>query len=626
MIESEIPNQESPVAPPQVEPAAGQTPEGGTPSRPARSSLAPTLLEEPTDELTPEEREEMLSLYEESLRSLVEGEIVRGHILAIDDTEVTVDIGGKSEGVIPLVEFANRDELHVGDEIEVYLEKTENQEGLVVLSKQRADFVRVWDRVKAAYDVGEVVDGRLVRKIKGGMVVDLYGVEAFLPGSQIDIRQVQNIDSLIGETARLRIIKLNKRRRNIVVSRRVVLEEERLKKKAEVLKDLTKDQIREGVVKNITDFGAFVDLGGIDGLLHITDLSWGRVSHPSEAVKIGDRIQVKVLNFEPERERISLGLKQLQPYPWEGVAHKYPVGTRVKGRVVSITDYGAFVELEKGVEGLIHVSEMSWTRHIRHPSKILSIGDEIEAMVLKVDAQGEKISLGLKQIEPDPWLTLDERFPIGSRVTGRVRNLTNFGAFVELEEGIDGLVHVSDMSWTRRVSHPSEVLKKGDTVEVAVLAIDKEQRRISLGLKQTEPDPWPDLAERYAPGMEVTGRILRIIDRGAIVDVGDGIEGFIPTPQLGVEETGRPSDEFVEGEELRLKVTRVEINNHRLLLSAKAWLAEQDDVTVAEWTAARNRARATAAERAPSSGSAERAEKPGRSESGGEEAETGADE
>jgi small subunit ribosomal protein S1 len=612
MIESEIPNPESPAAPSQVEPAAGRRPEGGTPERSPAPAALTTAPEEASEELTEKQREELLSLYEESLRSLVEGEIVRGRILAIDEGEVTVDIGGKSEGVIPLAEFANRDELKVGDEIEVYLEKTENQEGLVVLSKQRADFVRVWDRVKAAYDAGEVVEGRLVRKIKGGMVVDLYGVEAFLPGSQIDIRQVQNIDALIGDTARLRIIKLNKRRRNIVVSRRVVLEEERLKKKAEVLKDLTKDQIREGVVKNITDFGAFVDLGGIDGLLHITDISWGRVAHPSEVVKIGDRIQVKVLNFEPDRERISLGLKQLQPYPWEGVAEKYPVKSRVRGRVVSITDYGAFVELEKGVEGLIHVSEMSWTRHVRHPSKILSIGDEVEAMVLKVDPAGEKISLGLKQTEPDPWLTLDDRYPIGSRVTGRVRNLTNFGAFVELEEGIDGLVHVSDMSWTRRVSHPSEVLKKGDTVEVAVLAIDKEQRRISLGLKQTEPDPWPELAERYSAGMEVTGRIQRLIDRGAIVDVGEGIEGFIPTAQLGLEETARPGDEFAEGEELKLKVTRVEVNNHRLLLSAKAWLAEQDDVTVAAWMAARQRARAAAAERA-ASGEAKHPEPRGRS-------------
>jgi small subunit ribosomal protein S1 len=541
------------------------------------------------------QRQRDLSLYEESLKTLGEGEIVRGTVLSVDANEVTVDIGGKSEGVIPLQEFANRDEIKVGDQVEVYLEKMENQDGLVVLSKQRADFVRVWDRVKAAYDAGELVEGKLVRKIKGGVVVDLYGVEAFLPGSQIALRQVQNVDALLGQNVQVKIIKLNKRRRNIVVSRRVVLEEERQRLKTEVLKDLAKDQIREGVVKNITDFGAFVDLGGIDGLLHITDMSWGRVSHPSELVKIGDKIRVKVLNFDPEKERISLGLKQLAPYPWEGVAEKYPPATRVRGRVVSITDYGAFVELEKGVEGLIHVSEMSWTRHVRHPSKILNIGDEVDAVVLKVDQANEKISLGLKQVEPDPWLTLDERYPIGTRVSGKVRNLTNFGAFVELEEGIDGLVHVSDMSWTRRVSHPSEVVKKGDTVEVAVLAIDKEHRRISLGLKQVEADPWPLLADRYLPGTVVRGKITRLFDRGAIVDVGEDIEGFIPISQLGVEDLKKPSDAFLTGEELSLKVTRVDVPNHRLLLSAKAWLSDQDDVSLAEWSAGRNRARAEAA-------------------------------
>jgi small subunit ribosomal protein S1 len=541
------------------------------------------------------QRQRDLSLYEESLKTLGEGEIVRGTVLSVDANEVTVDIGGKSEGVIPLQEFANRDEIKPGDQVEVYLEKMENQDGLVVLSKQRADFVRVWDRVKEAYDKGELVEGKLIRKIKGGVVVDLYGVEAFLPGSQIALRQVQNVDSLLGQGVHVKIIKLNKRRRNIVVSRRVVLEEERQRLKSEVMKELAKDQIREGVVKNITDFGAFVDLGGIDGLLHITDMSWGRVSHPSELVKIGDKIRVKVLNFDPEKERISLGLKQLTAYPWEGVAEKYPPGTKVRGKVVSITDYGAFVELEKGVEGLIHVSEMSWTHRVRHPSKILNIGDEVEAVVLKVDQANEKISLGLKQVEPDPWLTLDERYPIGYKVTGRVRNLTNFGAFVELEEGIDGLVHVSDMSWTRRVTHPSEVVKKGDVIEVAVLAIDKEHRRISLGLKQVEADPWPTLADRFLPGSEISGKITRLFDRGAIVDVGEHIEGFIPISQLGVDDLKKPSEAFLPNEELKMKVTRVDVPNHRLLLSVKAWLSEQDDVAVAEWTANRNRARAEAA-------------------------------
>jgi small subunit ribosomal protein S1 len=563
-----------------------------------RPQAPPVFMMDDDDEsgMTLEERNALYELYAPSLQSLGEGEIVRGTVLDITDNEVLVDVGFKSEGVISLSEFANRDEIKVGDQVEVFLEKMENQDGLVVLSKQRADFVRVWDRVKAAADAGELVEGKLVRKIKGGVVVDLYGVEAFLPGSQIALRQVQNVDALLGQSVQVKIIKLNKRRRNIVVSRRAVLEEERERMKANVLKDLAKDQIREGQVKNITDFGAFVDLGGIDGLLHITDMSWGRVSHPSEIVKIGDRVTVKVLNFDPEKERISLGLKQLTPYPWEGVDKKYPVGTRVKGRVVSITDYGAFVELEKGVEGLIHVSEMSWTRHVRHPSKVVSIGDEIEALVLKVDPSNEKISLGLKQVEPDPWLTLDERFPSGSRVSGKVRNLTNFGAFVELEDGIDGLVHVSDMSWTKRVSHPSEVVKKGESVDVVVLSIDKEHRRISLGLKQVQDDPWPTLADKFPSGMQVTATVNRLFDRGAIVDVGGDIEGFVPLSQLGVDDLKKPSEAFLPGETLTLKVTRVDVPNHRLVLSVKAWLQDQDDVTLAEWTASRNKARAEAAE------------------------------
>ena len=535
---------------------------------------------DPDDE-TASSMGQWLQLYEDSLKDLEEGEIVRGRVLKIDDKEVTVDVGFKSEGVIPVEEFPDLEGVKVGDEIEVFLEKTENQDGLVVLSKQRADFVKVWDRVKTAADNGELVEGRLMRKIKGGVVVDLYGVEAFLPGSQIALRQVQNVDSLIGQLMEFKIIKLNKRRRNIVVSRRSVLEEHRAKQKNEIIQELAKDQLREGVVKNITDFGAFVDLGGIDGLLHITDMSWGRVSHPSELVSIGDKVRVKVLSFDPEKERISLGMKQLTPYPWEDVDKRYTVGQRAKGKVVSITDYGAFVELEKGIEGLVHISEMSWTRHVRHPSKVVAIGDQIEAMILKIDKENEKISLGLKQIEPDPWLTLDERFPIGTRLTGKVRNLTNFGAFVEIEEGIDGLVHISDMSWTRRVVHPSEVLKKGDKVDVVVLSIDKDARRISLGLKQVSEDPWPTLAERYLPDMIVKGKVVRLLDRGVIVDLEDGLEGFIPLSQLGIEGLKKPSDSFKPEDVLELKVTRVDTQAHRIILSVKAWLADQDAATQA---------------------------------------------
>jgi small subunit ribosomal protein S1 len=527
----------------------------------------------------PEVRE-LVDMYLDSLRHLEEGEVLKGRVLKVDEKDVLVDIGFKSEGIIPIEEFADADSIKVGDEIDVFLERIEDEHGLVVLSKQRADFVKVWDRVKDAAEKGEVVEGRLVKKIKGGVVVDLFGVEAFLPGSQIALRQPQSIESLMSQTLRFKIIKLNKRRRNIVVSRRLVLEEEREKAKAGILKELAVGQLREGYVKNITDFGAFIDLGGIDGLLHITDMSWGRIRHPSEVLSVGDRVQVKVLSFDPDRERISLGIKQLSAYPWEHVDNKYPVGSRVKGRVVSITEYGAFVELEKGVEGLIHISEMSWTKHVRHPSKILKEGQELECMVLKVDKEKERISLGLKQVEPDPWLTLDERYPVNSIVTGKVRNLTNFGAFVELEDGIDGLVHISDMSWTRRIGHPSEIVKKGDSVTVRVLSLDKVNRRVSLGLKQVQDDPWPRLIEKYPVNQSARATVAKVIDRGAVVMLEQEVEGFVPAGQLGVDDLTDARRCFREGDELELKITRVDPANRRILLSARAWLVEQDASTV----------------------------------------------
>ncbi len=537
------------------------------------------------DERDPQALEEMLSLYEESMKNLEEGEIFKGRVLRVTENEVVVDIGFKSEGIIPLEEFADAESVKVGDEVDVFLEKMENQDGLVVLSKQRADFVKVWDRVKEAAEKGEVVEGRIIRKIKGGAVVDLFGVEAFLPGSQIALRPPQSVDQLMNQVLAFKIIKLNKRRRNIVVSRRLVLEEERATAKEEILTTLEVGQIRSGYVKNITDFGAFIDLGGIDGLLHITDISYGRIRHPSEVLNVGDQMEVKVLSFEPERERISLGLKQLQEYPWERVDEKYPVGTKVDGRVVSITEYGAFVELEKGVEGLIHISEMSWTKHIRHPNKILTEGQEVECMVLKVDKDHEKISLGLKQTEPDPWLTLDERFPIGIIVEGKVRNLTNFGAFVELEDGIDGLVHISDMSWTRRINHPSEVLRKGQDLKVKVLSLDKDKRRISLGIKQVEEDPWPQLIEKYPSDSDVKGTVVKAIDRGVIVTVDDELEGFIPIGQLGVDNIQQPEEHFLEGDLLDCRITRIDLANHRMVLSVKSWLQEQDESMNAEFRA-----------------------------------------
>ncbi|MBU1700825.1 MAG: 30S ribosomal protein S1 [Candidatus Eisenbacteria bacterium] len=552
-----------------------------------RPKPKPKILNRDAEEMeNPEEIEELASLvgmYEDSLSHLEEGEILKGRIIRVDEKDVLVDIGFKSEGIIAISEFSELDTIKVGDTIDVFLERLENQDGLVVLSKQRADFVKVWDRVKDAAEKGEVVEGRLVKKIKGGFVVDLFGVEAFLPGSQVALRPSQSVEGLMNETLKFKIIKLNKRRRNIVVSRRLVLEEERAWAKTNILKELEVGQIREGFVKNITDFGAFVDLGGIDGLLHITDMSWGRIRHPSEVLNVGDKIEVKVLSFDPDRERISLGLKQLSEYPWERVEEKYPVGSKLSGRVVSLTDYGAFVELEKGVEGLIHVSEMSWTKHVRHPSKILQENHEVECMVLKVDKENEKISLGLKQVEPDPWLTLDEKYPINSVVEGKVRNLTNFGAFVELEEGIDGLVHISDLSWTRRVGHPSEVVKKSQDVSVRVLAIDKVARRISLGLKQVEDDPWPQLIETFTIGAVAKPVVNKITDKGLVVMLEDKVEGFIPVAHLGIDKIKDPADHFKEGDELDAKVLRVDSVNHRILLSVKAYYEDQEKETLEEF-------------------------------------------
>ena len=450
--------------------------------------------------------------------------------------------------------------------MDVLLESLEDDDGIVVLSKRKADFLRVWERIKEAYEADQPIRGTLARKIKGGVTVDLMGVDAFLPGSQIALRRVPHIEDLIGETYKFKIIKLNKRRRNIVVSRRVILEAERASKKANLVTELLVGQVREGLVKNITDFGAFIDLGGLDGLLHITDMSWGRVGHPSEVVDIGEPVDVKVLDIDWNRERISLGLKQLLPYPWTDIDKKYPVGSRVRGRVVSITNYGAFVELEKGVEGLVHISEMSWTRNIRHPSKLVAIAEEIETVVLKVDPRDEKISLGMKQIEEDPWLSLPMQHPTGTRLKGTVRNLTSFGAFVEIEPGIDGLVHVSDMSWTKRVEHPSEIVDKGDEIEVMVLDIDSDQKRISLGIKQLQADPWPQIAERFAPGVEPDGTVVRLQDNGVVVNLGDDIEGFVPASHASLDDTDRLAEYFASGVEVDLKVLESDAANRRIVL------------------------------------------------------------
>jgi len=545
----------------------------GGPSRAYLSIFEKVSPEEISGEdLQSAEWDIILSDISRKATELQEGNIVKGTVYEVSDNEVIVNVGFKSEGSIPRIEFSNIANVQKGDIFDVYLEKMENQDGLIVLSKEKADFIKAWDDIKDAYDKRLTTKARVDHRIKGGLVVKLMGVDAFLPGSQIALRQVPDLDELIGQDLECKIIKLNKRRRNIVVSRRVVLEEERDEKKKKLLAELAVGQEREGVVKNITDFGAFVDLGGIDGLLHLTDLTWGRVSHPSEVVAIGDKLKVKILDFDRDRERISLGLKQLTPYPWEGVDQRYPVGTKMRGKVVSITDYGAFVELEKGVEGLVHISEMSWTRHVKHPSKVVAIGDTVEAIILNVDKEHEKISLGLKQLEPDPWKALEGKYPPGTRLKGKVRNLTNFGAFVEIEDGIDGLVHISDMSWAKRVRHPSEAVRKGDELEVVVLEIDSSKRRISLGMKQTRENPWNELAKEFNIGTELSGRITRLLDRGAVVELKDDVEGFVPLSHLGIDNLRKPSDHFDVGMDIPLKVIKIDPQNKRIVLSVSAYL------------------------------------------------------
>jgi small subunit ribosomal protein S1 len=550
-------------------PTADATP-AATP--PSDSNLFPVRRDLYDDEYSDEQYQQMLELYEGTLQSIQEGEIVKSKVLRVTDSHVILDVGFKSEGAVPIEEFKDPATIAPGDEVEVLLERLEDEEGSIVLSKKKADFMRVWEKIRQAYENDQPVEGTLQKKIKGGVVVDLMGVDAFLPGSQIALRRVPNIDELLGRTYEFKIIKLNKRRRNIVVSRRVILEAERAEKREHLMKELEVEQVRKGVVKNVTDFGAFIDLGGVDGLLHITDMSWGRVSHPSEVVDLGQEIEVKVLDIDWDRERISLGLKQLHAYPWENVAQKYPVGARVQGKVVSITNYGAFVELEPGIEGLVHISEMSWTRSVRHPSKIVSIGETIEAVVLKVDPEEEKISLGMKQTEQDPWMMLPMKYPVGTRISGKVRNLTSFGAFVEIEPGIDGLIHISDMSWTKRVQHPSEIVKKGETVEVMILNIDPENKRISLGLKQLQDDPWLTIAETHPVGMEMEGKIARYQDNGIVVDLGNDLEGFVPQSQVPLPEDKSAEAETKVGQGVALTLLEVDPIHHRIILAATDFL------------------------------------------------------
>jgi small subunit ribosomal protein S1 len=539
-----------------------------------------TFLDQDLSEVEEIDKEEMWKIYEDSFRNVVEGQVVTGRILEITPDEVLVDVGYKSEGVIPIEEFRNvlrEGSLKVGDEVDVYLERTEDSDGRVELSKEKADKIKIWDEISRVYENGEVIEGRVISKIKGGFTVDI-GVRAFLPGSQIDIRPVRDPESIIGRKLEMKVIKLNKRRGNIVLSRRVILEEQREALKRETLSKLKKGALIKGTVKNITEYGAFIDLGGIDGLLHITDMSWGRVNHPSELFQIGDEVEVLVLKFDPETERVSLGLKQKTPDPWETADVMFPVGSRVKGKVISLTDYGAFVELVEGIEGLVHVSEMSWTRRVRHPSKIVAIGDEIEAVVLDLDKENKRISLGMKQAEPNPWDRIEEKYPVGCKVRGRVRNLTNFGAFVELEEGIDGLIHISDMSWTRRINHPSEVLKKGEEVEAMVMEIDPQNERLSLSLKHATPNPWDEVTSTFRIGADVTGRVVRITDFGVFVELEKGIEGLVHISELDKRRISKPEEVCQVGDELTMRVIKIDPEERRIGLSVRRYLeaAEQE--------------------------------------------------
>ncbi|MFP6868403.1 MAG: 30S ribosomal protein S1 [Nitrospinota bacterium] len=531
--------------------------------------LQAVLDEQDPDTLT---FEQMEALYASTLDPIKDGEIINGKVVRVESDYFLVDVGYKSEGFVSRREFPDRGRsIGPGDTVEVYVEAREDEDGRIVLSKEKANRIKVWDEIIRAYDNEETVSGRVVARIKGGLTVDI-GLKSFLPGSQVDLRPVRNLDQFIGQSFDLKIIKLNRKRGNIVLSRRVLLEAERSEMKRETLANLEEGLQRVGVVKNITDYGAFIDLGGIDGLLHITDLSWGRVSHPSELLSIGDTVKVTVLKFDKERERVSLGHKQITPDPWEGVEIKYPETGRVRGRIVSITDYGAFVELEPGVEGLVHISEMSWTRRNRHPSKIVTIGDIVEAVVLSLDKEARRISLGMKQVESNPWTEVEEKYPVGSRVSGQIRNLTEFGAFVALEESIDGLIHISDISWTQRYKHPSEVLKKGDEVEAVVLSVDVGKERLSLGVKQLTKDPWADIKMRYGVGDDVEAEVTKITNFGIFAAPEEELEGLVHISEIRTEKVNKPEDVVRVGDIYKMRVIKIEAEQRKLGLSIRAYV------------------------------------------------------
>ena len=517
------------------------------------------------------DREALAALYEETFRNLQEGTITEGRVVALTMDKVVVDIGFKSEGMIPSDQFSSEElqNLKVGDRLQVYIEECEDADGNLVLSKEKADKMKIWEELEKLYKEEKSVEGKIVSRIKGGMMVDI-GVKAFLPGSQIDLHPVRDLDGLVGKTFPMKIIKINHRRGNVVVSRRVLLEETRDKRRQTTLANLKEGQLIQGMVKNITDYGSFIDLGGIDGLLHITDMSWGRVGHPSEMFTVGDKVEVSILKYDRETGRISLGLKQKSADPWTNVASKYPIGTRVRGRVVSLTDYGAFVELEPGVEGLVHVSEMSWTHEVRHPSRVVAVGDQVEAAVLNVDPSSRKISLGMKQIAPNPWDMIESKYPVGTRIEGKVKSLTDFGAFIGLEEGIDGLIHISDMSWTKHIKHPSELFKKAQKVEAVVLRIDKEKERLSLGYKQLSRDPWDDaIPARYHVGDSVAGKVSKVADFGIFIELDGGVEGLVHISEAGLEPHVKLEEKFKLQDNVTAKIIKVDREERKIALSLR---------------------------------------------------------
>jgi small subunit ribosomal protein S1 len=564
-----------------VQPDAGDQPQADAPD-------ADESLKGSSEDSTTEPAESMASvmdMYEESFKRFAEGEVVTGRIISIDKDHVLIDIGYKSEGQVRIEEFLDEKgevTAKIGDAIEVMVEWWDDEDERVLLSKDKAANIKVWEAIKTSYDEEGTVKGTITNRVKGGFSVDI-GVPAFLPGSQADLRPIRNLDEMVGKEFDFKILKYNRKRSNIVLSRRAILEKELEKKRSETLATIAEGKVVDGVVKNITEYGVFVDLGGLDGLLHITDISWGRVKHPSELFSIGDPITVKILNLDLENERVSLGMKQLNEDPWTTAAEKYAVGSRVTGKVVSLTDYGAFVELEEGIEGLIHVSEMSWTRKIRHPSKVVSVGEAVEAVVLDIKPDSRRISLGMKQVVPNPWDVISEKYPIGTTIEGKIKNITDFGLFIGIDEGIDGLVHISDISWTKRIKHPSELYQKGDVVQAIVLDIEKDNERFSLGIKQLQDDPWASVAERYKVGKEITGTVTNLTDFGIFVELEEGIEGLVHVSEISKEKIKTPMEKFKIGDVITARVMNINSDERRIGLSIKRMEIEDEQNLLSEY-------------------------------------------